>query len=344
MWMGLLPRKTDRAAGRRGVSASLLAGFLFPTFLLTPMAAHALDIEKLLSAVVKVTTEVPADARTARALGTQREGSGVVIDGDGLVLTIGYLILESMGATVTTMDGRTVQAHFVAYDHDTGFGLLRAMEPLKVAPIALGDSAKMVKKEPVLVSSFGGPENAMGAFVASRREFAGSWEYLLENAIYTQPPHPIFGGAALIDQKGRLVGIGSLILRNVTEGGNESAGNMFVPIDALKPILGELLAHGRAAASPPWLGLYAQEHQGKLFAVRVPTGGPAHKAGVRPGDVVLGVGDKPVTGLADFYRKVRAKGKAGVTVPLTVMRDGGPGNIKVKSMDRYDWLKLKMSY
>jgi S1-C subfamily serine protease len=117
-----------------------------------------------------------------------------------------------------------------------------------------------------------------------------------------------------------------------------------VPIDALKPILGELLARGRVAASSPWLGLYAQEIQGTLFAVRVPTGGPAYRAGVRPGDVVLGVGDKPVTGLADFYRKVRGLGKAGVTVPVTVMRDNGPGTIAIKSMDRYDWLKLKMSY
>lgn len=340
MGMGLSPRKTGRITGLRAVAATLTAGLLF----LAPFAAHAVDIEKVLSAVVKVTAEVPADARTARSLGTRREGNGVVIDGDGLVLTIGYLILESMGATVTTADGRTVQAHFVAYDHDTGFGLLRAMAPLKVTPIALGDSSVVTKKTPVLVSGFGGPANAIGAFVVSRREFAGSWEYLLENAIYTSPPHPAFGGAALIDGKGRLVGIGSLILRDASGDDKALPGNMFVPINALKPILGELLAKGRAAASPPWLGLYAREHQGKLIAVRVPNGGPAHRAGVRPGDVVLGVGDKPVTGLADFYRKLRAKGKAGVTVPLTVMRDGGPGTMTIKSMDRYDWLKLKMSY
>lgn len=311
----------------------------------TPVAAGELDIERILSAVVKIKAEVPAEARTARFLGTEREGSGVVIDDDGLILTVGYLILESTGAEITAANGRTVQGAFVAYDHDTGFGLLRASKPLGVKPLQLGNSSPLGEREPVLIVANGGPQAAMGAFVVSRRDFAGSWEYLLENAIFTAPPHGGFGGAALVDKTGRLIGIGSLIVANAADGDDVVPGNMFLPIDALKPIFGDLLANGRSSAGRrPWLGLYSEEHRGRLFVTRVPPNGPAYRAGVRPGDMVLSVGGKSVRGLADFYRKVWSLGKAGVSVPLTILRDSGPEGITVKSIDRYDWLKMKMSY
>ena len=310
-----------------------------------PVSAQSLNVDQVLSAVVKVSAEVPADARTARVLGTQREGSGVVIDDNGLVLTVGYLILESMGAQITAADGRTVPAKFVAYDHDSGLGLLRATKPLGVKPLPLGESTAMNEKDRVLVASFGGRRAAIGAFVVSRRDFAGSWEYLLENAIFTTPPHVAFGGAALIDPKGSLVGIGSLIVPNAQNNETALPGNMFIPIDALKPILGDLLARGRSSTGPrPWLGVYPEEHQGRVFVVRVPPGGPGANAGLEPGDIILGVGDKPVTGLADYYRKIWSLGKAGITVPLTILRNSAPGQVKVKSIDRYDWLKMHVSY
>ena len=314
-------------------------------FVAAPASAQKLDVDQVLSAIVKVTAEVPADARTARVLGTQREGSGVVIDDDGLVLTVGYLILESMGAQITAADGRAVPAKFVAYDHDSGLGLLRATKPLGVKPLPLGDSKPMSERDRVLVASFGGRDAALGAFVVSRREFAGSWEYLLENAIFTAPPHIAFGGAALIDPNGSLVGIGSLIVPNAAAKDTAFPGNMFIPIDALKPILGDLLARGRSSIGPrPWLGVYPEEHQGRVFVVRVPPGGPGANAGLKPGDIILGVGDRPVTGLADYYRKMWSLGKAGITVPLTILRDSAPGQVKVKSIDRYDWLKMHVSY
>ncbi len=299
----------------------------------------------LFSAIVKVATKVPADARTARTLGPEREGSGVVIDGNGLVLTIGYLMLEAESAELTLADGRTVPASLVAYDHDTGFGLLRADRALGVAPVKLGRSAELGPRDRVLVAAFGGAKMAMPAMVVGRRAFAGSWEYLLENAIFTSPPHPSFGGAGLFDMDGRLVGIGSLMVGDAAGPGHQVPGNMFVPIDRLAPILGDLLERGRSSAPRrPWLGLASEELRGRLFVVRVSKGGPAHAAGIEVGDMVIGVGGKPVSGLADFYRKVWALGEAGVAVPIDILHGAAISPVTVKSIDRYRWLKLERSY
>jgi len=308
-----------------------------------PGAENA-DTTTLFGAIVKVSTRVPADARTVRSLGSERVGSGVVIDGSGLVLTIGYLMLEAESAEITLAGGRTVAASLVAYDHDTGFGLLRATRPLNVAPVTLGKSSDLGPRDKVLVVPFGGVKLAMPALVVGRRPFAGSWEYLLENAIFTSPPHPQFGGAGLFDMDGRLVGIGSLIVGDAAGPGHQVPGNMFVPIDRLAPILGDLLESGRSSAPRrPWLGLSSEEVRGRLFVVRVAKGGPAHAAGIEPGDIVIGVGGAPVTGLADFYRKVWALGEAGIKVPIDILHGAAIRAVTVKSIDRYRWLKLGRS-
>ena len=323
------------------------AALAFSTLALSTVAqAQDSSLKDLLAAVVKISAEVPAEARTARGLGTRREGNGVVIDSDGLVLTIGYLILESESARIGLADGKSVPARVVAYDHETGFGLLRAETALGVKPLDLGDSERLTEKKMVLVAGHGGKSSAIGAFVVSRRDFAGYWEYLLENAIFTSPPHPNFGGAALIDENGTLVGIGSLIVPNAAAAGEVSVpGNLFVPINALKPILGDLLAKGRAARTPrPWLGLYSEEVHGRVFVTRVPPGGPAHAAGLRPGDLILAIAGKPVNALAGYYRKLWSLGRAGVAVPLTVLHGDTTNEMIVHSIDRYDWFIRKPSY
>ena len=197
-------------------------------------------------------------------LGREREGSGIVIDESGLVLTIGYLMVEAHAAEVVTNAGRTVPATVVGYDHETGFGLLRTLEPLKIKPLAFGKSADVKEQDPALVASFGGAAMVLPVHVASRREFTGSWEYLVEGAIFTTPPHPAWSGAALINREGKLVGVGSLIVGDASGGeSNDTPGNMFVPIDLLLPILGDLLANGRVAGpGRPWLGVNAQELHG----------------------------------------------------------------------------------
>ncbi|NIO08147.1 MAG: PDZ domain-containing protein [Deltaproteobacteria bacterium] len=298
--------------------------------------------DETLRAIVRVSSDVPSDARTAQSLGTQREGSGVVIDSGGLVLTVGYLILEASNAEVLSPEGKPVDADVVAYDHNTGFGLLRAKQPLKVKPLQLGESATLKMRDEVLVASYGGPGSVQGAYVAARREFAGPWEYLLENAIYTTPPHASFGGAALIGRKGRLLGIGSLYLQDVMPEHSPIPGNMFIPIDQLKPILADMISRGRSSGpARPWLGMYTQDFGGRLLVVRITPGGPADQAGVRRGDMVVGVGGEAVKGLADFYRKIWSRGDAGVRVPVNVLQGTRVRNITILSSDRYKYLKLK---
>jgi serine protease Do len=303
--------------------------------------AQTRSLDELIASVVRVKTEIEPDGRTVKSLGREREGSGVVIDDDGLVLTIGYLMVEARAAEIGTDDGRTVPATVVGYDHETGFGLLRALVPLKRAPIAFGKSAELKERDPVLVASFGGAAMVAPARVASKREFAGNWEYLLDEAIFTIPPHPAWSGAALISRDGKLVGVGSLIVGDAAGG---EPGNMFVPIDRLTPILGDLVANGRPSGpARPWLGVSANEAGGKLVVARVTPGGPAERAGVEAGETIVGVDGARPASLAEFYRMIWARGSAGVTVPLELSRNGGLRKVEIISMDRLDHLRLKSS-
>ncbi len=298
--------------------------------------------EEILKAVVKVHSIVPKDARTAGSLGTEREGNGVVIDADGHILTIGYLILEAETIEVVGPEGKPISATFVGYDHATGFGILRTDKPLSVAPMKLGQSSEVNQGDPILVAGHGGKDSVQPARVVSRGEFAGYWEYLLDNAIYTSPPHPEFGGAALIGREGQLLGIGSIFTQLVVSGVGSLPCNMFVPIDLLKPILDDLIATGRSPEpSKPWLGLSVEEAHGRVFVLRVRSEGPAAQAGLQPSDIILAVDKKAVKGLADFYRKVWALGSAGVDIPLSVLQGTQIRTITVHSADRSQYYRLK---
>jgi S1-C subfamily serine protease len=312
--------------------------------LIAPAPAADFDLNQVFQGVTRLSAQVPPDARSARTLGTEREGNGVVIDDSGLVLTIGYLILEAMAVTVHDKDGKPVGADPIAYDYDTGFGLVRASRPLGVKPIAIGDSARVAVKDPVLVVGHGGMGGSLPALVVSKRVFAGYWEYLLDEAIFTAPPHANWGGTALIDRQGKLVGIGSLTVGDAI-GGERMPGNMFVPINLLKPILADLLSEGRATGPrPAWLGMYSSEALGRVVVARLLPGGPAEKAGLKPGDIVVGVAGKEVEDLPTFYRRVRGLGEAGVTVPLQVLRGTEVLTVPVESVDRYKFLKLGRTY
>jgi len=308
-------------------------------------ATPSATMEDLVGAVVRIKTFINPDARSISNLGREREGSGILIDESGLVVTIGYLMVEAHAAEVTTGTGRTVPASVVGYDHDTGFGLLRTLEPLKIKSLPLGKAADLKEGDPVLVASFGGMGMVAPVRVASRRVFAGSWEYMIDGAIFTAPPHPAWSGAALINREGRLVGVGSLIVGDASGNKDNSPGNMFVPIDLLMPIFGELLANGRAAGpGKPWLGVSAEEMGGRLIVARVTPESPAEKAGVRRGDILSGIGGDKLTTLPDFYRKLWSLGAAGVNVPLDVVQRGDPRRIDVPSAHRLDHLKLKSTF
>jgi len=305
-------------------------------------AAPTADPDAFFAAIVRIEARSLPDARSNATLGAEREGSGIVIGKDGLVLTIGYLLIEADEVRIIDGRDRALPARVVAYDHVTGLGLVRAITPLDAAPLRLGDSSKLAAADPVLVVSAGG--SGERASVVSRRLFSGNWEYMLDSAIFTSPPTLNWSGAALIGPDGALLGVGSLILRDATEADPHLPGNMFVPIEALKPILADLIRTGRRAGpARPWLGVAADEVQGRLVVVRVAPEGPAERAGVRTGDIILAVGGDGVRSQPDFYRKVWSRGAAGSEIPLRVLQGIDVHDLKVQSIDRVDYFRKKPS-
>lgn len=291
-----------------------------------------------LDAVVKLSIKTVPEARTADNLGAEREGTGVVIDEKGLILTIGYLILEAHSILVVTADGRVFPAGVVGYDHATGFGLLRA--GLDCRPVALGNSGELGELSTVLVAAHGAAGGASRACVVAKRRFTGWWEYMIEDGIFTAPPRFEHSGAALLDAEGRLVGIGSLWVSDTLEIGAAFPGNMFVPIDLLKPLLSDLLATGRRREAPrPWLGVYSEEIEGHVVVTRVLPDSPAARAGLTRGDVILGVGGQAVGHQSDFYRRLWDSGDAGASVVLHVLQKKMVRQLTVRSADRMDYLR-----
>ncbi len=334
-------KEEERTNGHR---ASGLLHLLHPALRTAPRPDPddlAFDLDQALNAIPALRAEIPADAYTARMLGTEREGSGILIDDRGLVLTIGYLVVEATAVSLTTNDGRSFPAEVVAYDYDSGFGLVRAAEPLPGAPLTLGRSSELDAGAPVIVATQGGRNQAISGNIVSKREFAGYWEYLLDEAIFTSPPHPNWGGAALLGTDGKLYGVGSLYVEEALPGENPLPGNMFVPIDLLEPIFADLMTLGRAArASRPWLGMFTTEAQNEMLVAGVAPGGPADRAGIRAGDVLLSVEGEPVAGMGDMYRRIWGAGDAGADIRFGFRRDGDAFDLVVKSGDRYNYLKL----
>jgi S1-C subfamily serine protease len=324
----------------RSICRFAAASLLLWSAIVAPAGAQNSPRE-VLSSVVGLRSTIPDDARTSITLGTERSGSGVVIDEDGLILTIGYLILEASAVSIFTRDGKEVQAAILAYDHATGFGLLRSNEPLDTSVMAFGNSADLKVGDAVLAIGSGGPEGIRPATVVDRREFSGYWEYLLENAIFTAPAHAYFSGSALLDKHSRLVGIGSLIVSDAVTGAESRPGNMFVPIDLLKPILDSLVTTGRGPGPRrPWIGVFTEEHRGRVFVNRVAEESPASRAGLMEDDIILQVARTGVSSMAEFYRAVWGLGAAGATIPLTVLRGSKVLPVEVISTDRYQWLRL----
>jgi len=310
-----------------------------------PDESTGVDAEKFFGAILKVQTRALADARSVATLGREREGTGVVIGADGLVLTIGYLVIEAEEVNLVDARGRTLPASIVGYDHVSGLALVRAIVPLDATPLPLGDSTRLEERDPVLIVNHGGRGDATLAYVVSRRPFTGNWEYLLESAIFTSPPTLNWSGAALIGKDGALLGVGSLILRDATEADPHLPGNMFVPIDLIKPIISDLLSTGRRPGpARPWLGVAADEVQGRLLVTRVSPEGPADRAGVRSGDIILSVGGDPVHSQAEFYRKLWGRGPAGSEIPLRVLQGEDVHEVKVRSIDRLDYFRQKPTF
>jgi S1-C subfamily serine protease len=301
------------------------------------------DLDRTLSSIVGVRTTIPADAFTADTLGTERAGHGAIIRNDGLVLTIGYLVTEAETVWLTLAGGRVVPGHVLGYDQETGFGLVQALARIEVPALTLGNSAKIKVGDHVVVAGAGGRQNAVAARIVAKQEFAGYWEYLLDEALFTAPSHPHWGGTGLIGPGGELLGIGSL---QVQQGGGESSKqsavdiNMIVPIDLLKPILDDLTTIGRPSRSPrPWLGIFAAEVGDRIVIAGMSRRGPASRSSLRVGDIVMSVAGQDVRGLPTFFRNVWAQGSAGAPVPLTINRNGRTMDVTVQSGDRRKFLR-----
>jgi S1-C subfamily serine protease len=311
----------------------------FPASLQPSPDESRFDLDSVLDSVVLLRAEIPDDAFTAPILGTERAGNGVVIREDGLVVTIGYLITEAESIWLSTNRGTVVQGHALAYDQRSGFGLVQPLGALGVRPLETASAARVEANADVIVVGHGGRAHSLKAKIVAKREFAGYWEYVLDEALFTAPAHPQWGGAALVGQDGRLLGIGSLLVQEAV-GGKAVDGNMFVPIDLLAPILGDLLAVGRAAGTPrAWLGIYTAEMDGQLVIGGLAPGGPAERAGVMLGDLILEVGGEPVTGLAAMFRRIWSSGPAGSDITLTLSRRGASSKVQIRSADRSDFLK-----
>jgi S1-C subfamily serine protease len=299
----------------------------------------AFDFAAALDAIVMLHAEIPEDGFTASMLGTERIGNGVVIRDDGLILTIGYLVTEAESIWITANDGTVVAGYPLAYDFASGLGLVQPLGRLRATALARGSVAEVEPGDEVIVLGHGGQAHALAAHIFAKREFAGYWEYVLDEALFTTPPHPQWSGAALVSSDGRLIGIGSLFVQEAHDG-EAIKGNMFVPVDLLAPILDDMLKSGRPGGRPrPWLGMYTGDEHGRLVVNGVAEGGPAARVGIRPGDIVTAVAGERVGGLAELFRAIWRQGPAGTPIPLTLARDGTPIQVEVDSRDRSDFLR-----
>ncbi len=299
---------------------------------------YSFDLGRALSSVVALRAIAPSDAFTAETLGTERLGNAVLIRDDGVLLTIGYLITEAEQVTLTTISGREVAGHVLGYDQATGFGLIQALDPLNIPTLSMATSKTLSLGDDVVIAGAGGRSHSVAGHVVARQAFAGYWEYVLDEAVFTAPAHPHWSGAALIGPTGALVGIGSLQLEHEAPDGRAAPINMMVPIELLTPIFDDLVA-GKPKDQRPWLGVFAQEVEGRIVAMGFAGTGPAKRAGMREGDAILAVAGRKVEDLASFYRRVWALGAPGVNVPLQLDREGDVFEVNITSGDRRRFLK-----
>ena len=299
------------------------------------------EVVDVLPAVVGLHTTIPENRRSAQTLGSEREGHGIVIDDEGLVVTIGYLIMEAETIIVTDSEGRALPASIIGYDYESGFGLIRTKVPPPIKPMLFGDSDSLTLRGEAYVAGVGGEKATLKVKVAGRREFAGYWEYLLDNAIFTVPAYPLWGGSALVGMDGTLLGVGSLLVQEALGPGAPAfPGNMYVPINRLKPVFEELVERGRLSTPPrPWLGVHTLEHTGLLVVAGISEGGPADRAGLKRGDVLQALNGEVLDDVAEFYKRLWASGPAGTAITLRMERDNDAFEVTVRTGDRAQYYK-----
>ncbi|MFM8880965.1 MAG: S1C family serine protease [Betaproteobacteria bacterium] len=313
----------------------LLALLMILCWHATSAQAQSRDITKqIMQSVVALQVSADPESPSSRSLGPQRIGTGVVI-GENLILTVGYLLIEAEDIDVLDHQQRRLPANVAAYDPASGFGLVKTLVPLKLQAVRMGDSDGL--KLPRRLLTLGQSEKELTElFLVSRKPYAGNWEYLVDAPLMTIPAVNNWSGAGLFDDDGALIGIGSLVVADATGGFNPRPGNLYLPINLLKPILDDLLANGRRSGpAQAWLGIHSQEHpDGGLQIQRLSPDGPAALAGLQRGDRILALDNTAITGLSDFYRRLWSKGPAGSRVELTFLREGIRRKVQITSADR----------
>jgi len=295
------------------------------------------DILNVYKSVVKIDSIIPPDARTAQSLGTVRGGNGVVID-DKHILTIGYIVVEAETITITLPDGKKFPGELIGYDHTTGFGILRTIIQSNLTPLKLGNSDQLTKEDFLYVLPYLTEGRPSAVKMVSRRSFAGWWEYFLDKPIYTYPANSSFAGSALINEYGEVLGIGSLYVGDAAATGISSPGNMFVPINDLKPILDDLIENGRRTKDiKPYMGLTSSDNTGQVKITRVNDNGPAAKAGFSVNDTILAVNNEKINNIEDFYKVVWSFGGPGTKLQFDIERNQEKLNIELTTMDRNDF-------
>ena len=303
------------------------------------------DLDIGLSSIVHLSSTVPEEAFSARTLGTEREGNAILLGNDNILVTIGYLVVDAQTITLKARGEEKVQAELLGYNHESGLALIQTLSELNIPPIKQGTANNLEENEQVIITPYGGIDHSISASVISRREFAGSWEYLLDRAIFTTPIHPNWSGAALIRRDGTLCGVGSLWVNDAEEGQSNSPGNMFVPIDLLQPIYNDMVSTGLAQGpNRPWLGMYTAESMNRLFVSGIIPNAPADIAGIQIGDLITGLEGERTRSLPDMYRKLWSLGNAGVTLIINLHRDGEDMDIKVKSDSRYNMISKRRNH
>ena len=306
-----------------------------PTALQPAPGEFDFDLDQHLASVVSIRADIPDDAFTAAILGTERHGHGAVINDQGLIATIGYLVTEAERIWIQTANGDMLAGDLVGYDYESGFGLVQALGKLGVNPLQMGDVRELRVGDRAIVAGHGGRTQAVGVEVIAKQEFVGYWEYIVDEAIYTSPPHPNWGGAALLGPDGKLYGVGSLYAQQIRGSGEHDDGNMIVPIQLLVDILDEMLRYGQTMKPPrPWLGMFATETENGLIVAGLYEQAPAAMANIQAGDRIVKLAGQPVDSLSELFRQVWAMGEAGTVVPLTIMREGSLVDVAIASVDR----------
>ena len=301
-------------------------------------------LNDLYNSIVSIHSKIPDEARTSKSLGTVRQGSGVVIDNKN-ILTIGYVVLEASEISIGLINGKKIPGRLIAYDFETGFGLVSPIVSTKLKSLKIGDSSKIKMDDSIFIL----PSPTMGigslAKMVSRRPFVGWWEYYLEKPIYTLPNNPAWTGAPLVNSQGEIVGIGSLFIRDAVSPEIISPGNMFVPINLLKPIMKDLVKYGRRTSNiNPYIGLSSDDNSGKIVVTKVSKDGPSYKVGIKPDDVITGVNGRLVNNLETFYKTLWSTRNYGAMIKVDINRNGKKMSFNIRSINRMDYYLKSNSY